>query len=98
MFFCEVNFAARRFGLAAVVMLGLPAAAQQAIQFSKPVDADPDSKANAFMPDAARRNPASFNAPSPIFTIKTPEPVLMRCRAARRRFITTPTPCNGKSF
>jgi hypothetical protein len=70
MFFCEVNFAARRFSLAALVMLGLPAAAQQAIDFSKPLDSDPASKANAFMPESARRNPASFNAPLPIFASK----------------------------
>jgi hypothetical protein len=67
MFFYEVNFAARWFGLAALVTLGLPAAAQQTIQISKPVDTDPSSKANAFMPEAARRNPDSFNAPSPLF-------------------------------
>jgi hypothetical protein len=70
MFFCEVNFAARRFGLAALVMLGLPAAAQQVIEFSKPVDSDAASKVNAFMPESARRDPASFNAPLSLFAPK----------------------------
>ncbi|HEX4350961.1 MAG TPA: hypothetical protein VH251_11265 [Verrucomicrobiae bacterium] len=67
MFFGEVNFAARRFGLAALVTLGLPVAAQQPIQYSKPVDADPASKANGTMPDSALHDPANFNAPSPLF-------------------------------
>jgi hypothetical protein len=67
MLFCEVNFAVRWLGLAALVTLGLSAAAQQTIQFTKPVETDPASKANAFLPETPRRDPASFNAPAPLF-------------------------------
>jgi hypothetical protein len=53
--------------------LGLPAAAQQAIQFTKPVDADPASKANAFLPDnPSHLSVGAFNAPSPLFGAKGP--------------------------
>jgi len=70
MFFNEVRFAGRQAVLAVAVLLtlGLPAAAQETIQFSKPLETDPAAKANAFMPDAARRNPASFNAPTSLFS------------------------------
>ena len=51
MFFCEVMSVARRLAVAAFVSLGFSAMAQQAIQFTKPLDKDPSDKANAFMPE-----------------------------------------------
>lgn len=69
MLFCEVNLATRRLlNVTVWVTLGFSAAAQQTIQFTKPVDKDDSSsKANAFMPEKAHRNPADFNAPTPLF-------------------------------
>jgi hypothetical protein len=68
MLFCEVNSVARWFGLAALVSLGLSASAQQSIQFTKPVDSDPSSKANAFISEDKLHNaPGAFNAPSSLF-------------------------------
>jgi hypothetical protein len=73
MLFSEVNLAARRLlSAAALLSLGLPAVAQQAIQFTKPVDHDATSKANAFLPEKANKNPANFNAPSPLFGSRSP--------------------------
>jgi hypothetical protein len=70
--FRPVIFLARWTGLAAVVMTAMPGAAQQAaqqtIQFTRPVDQDLSSKANAFMPAPNHRNSAAaFNAPSSLF-------------------------------
>lgn len=69
MFFCELNLAARRLlSLMALVALGLPAAAQQHIQFSKPTGTDTNlTPASAFLPPKASKNPAYFNAPKPVF-------------------------------
>src|ERR1035441_10730353 len=66
--FRPVIFLARWTGLAVVVMTAVPGAAQQNIQFTKPVDQDLPSKANAFMPAPNHRNSAAaFNAPSSLF-------------------------------
>ena len=55
-------------GLAALMMAaGGPAAAQQAIQFSKPANQDPTAAANAFLPSSARKSPGAFNAPNSFF-------------------------------
>jgi hypothetical protein len=55
-------------GWAAFVLLALPAAAQQTIQFTKPVDKDLPGKANAVTPPTTHRISAeAFNAPSPLF-------------------------------
>jgi hypothetical protein len=73
MLFSEVNLAARRLlSAAALVTLGLSAGAQQTIQFTKPVDHDATSKANAFLPEKASKNPANFNAPAPLFGNRSP--------------------------
>jgi hypothetical protein len=69
----KVIFAMARFGLAVMFLLGLSSAAQQAIQFTKPVDADPASKANSFLPDNSHHLSAKdFNAPSPLFGSASP--------------------------
>src|ERR1039457_6470899 len=66
--FRPVIFLARWTGLAAVVMTAMPGAAQQTIQFTRPVDQDLSSKANAFLPAPNHRNSAAaFNAPSSLF-------------------------------
>lgn len=68
MFLCVVHFAFRRFGLAALVLSGLSAWAQQTIQFSKPADTDPAGKANDLTPVSSRHNSVdAFNAPTPLF-------------------------------
>src|ERR1039457_1902182 len=73
MIFRPVNFVARGSGLAAFVTLAMSAAAQQTIQFTKPVDQDLSSKANSFLPATSRRNSAgAFNAPSPLFGERNP--------------------------
>src|SRR5580692_8821434 len=73
MLFCEVNSVARLAGLAALVSLSLSASAQQSIQFTRPVNTDPSSKANAFIPeDKLRTVPSAFNAPSSLFGNKGP--------------------------
>ena len=69
--FRPVHLLVRWFGLAAFVLAVGPAAAQ--VQFTRPVDPDPASKANAFMPAGTHRNAAgAFNAPSPLFGDRTP--------------------------
>jgi hypothetical protein len=71
--FCPVSFLARWFGLATVVTVAMSAAAQQqTIQFTKPVDPDLSSKANAFIPMSSRNSAGAFNAPSPLFGSQTP--------------------------
>ena len=52
--------------LLALLALGLPASAQQSIQFSKPVNQDPAVPANAFL-QGNRSAPTTFNAPSSLF-------------------------------
>jgi hypothetical protein len=47
--------------------LGLPALAQQSIQFSRPAGQDPAATANAFLPPSHQANPASFSAPVSLF-------------------------------
>lgn len=47
--------------------LCLPAAAQQTIQFSKPVNHDPAATANAFLPEANHKSANAFNAPASLF-------------------------------
>jgi hypothetical protein len=66
MFARAVHFAAGRLGLAALLALGLTAAAQQSIQFTRPANQDPTIKANSFMP-TSRTSPGAFNAPSSLF-------------------------------
>lgn len=66
MFLRAVNFAVRRFALAALMALGLSAAAQQAIQFSRPVNQDPAVTANSFLP-SNHKSPSDFNAPTSLF-------------------------------
>ena len=69
-----LNLKARWSGLAALAALAVSAAAQQTIQFTKPVDQDPAGKANASLPPTSRRNSAdAFNAPSSLFGERTPE-------------------------
>ena len=46
--------------------------AQQAIQFTKPVDKDPSDKANAFMPGESYAAPSAFNAPGSLYGGKGP--------------------------
>lgn len=74
MFACPVHLAARQLILAWLTALGASAWAQQTIQFSKPATEDPSSKANAFLPDSGRHNPASFNAPASLFGSPNTEP------------------------
>src|ERR1035437_6194482 len=72
--FCPASFLARWLGLAAFIMAAWPGSAQQTIQFTKPVDQDQASTANAFMPASTRRNSAgAFNAPAPLFGSRSPE-------------------------
>lgn len=70
--------------------LCLPAAAQQTIQFSKPVNQDPAATANAFLPQANHKAPAAFNAPTSLFgngpdfdTLPAPPPVTYNPNAAQ---------------
>jgi hypothetical protein len=65
--FYPVNSITCRFSAAALLLLlwVISAAAQQTIQFTKPVDQDPSSKANAFMATPSHRTSAdAFNAPT----------------------------------
>jgi len=72
--FRPVIFLARWAGLGAIVVMAMPGAAQETIQFTKPVDQDQSGKANVFQPPNTRRSsPGAFNAPSPLFGEKNPE-------------------------
>jgi hypothetical protein len=65
--FCPISFLARWSGLAALVTAAMSVTAQQPIQFTKPVEADPASKANAFIPASSRNAAGAFNAPGSLF-------------------------------
>jgi len=62
--FRAVNFRAR-FGGLATVLLSLSAAAQQTVQFTKPVDSGASGPANSFMP--GRNAATAYSAPLPAF-------------------------------
>lgn len=64
MYFSEVNSVARCSGVVLLLTLGLTATAQQTIEFSKPVGADPAKSANAFLPDTRQLDPGSYKAPT----------------------------------
>lgn len=71
--FCPASLPARWFSLAALLTAVSPAAAQQTIQFSKPVDEDSSAKANIVQPANIHQLPVgAFNAPSPLFGDKGP--------------------------
>lgn len=72
MFLCAFNLAARRFALAALLASGLSATAQQAIQFSSPINQDPAVRANSFLP-SKHKSPGDFKAPSSLFGNAGPE-------------------------
>lgn len=61
-----VNVSARWSGLAALMALGLSAAAQQSIQFSRPANQNPTATANSSLP-ASHKSPSDFNAPKSLF-------------------------------
>ncbi|MGA2246235.1 MAG: hypothetical protein ABSH48_14660 [Verrucomicrobiota bacterium] len=65
MFAFAVKLTVQRFGWAVVVTLGLPALAQQTIQFSPPVNPDPVSDAKDL--EATRPLPGALSAPSSLF-------------------------------
>jgi len=66
MHFCPPSLIARWLVLAALAA-AMPAAAQQSIQFTTPVNPDQSSKANAFLPASSRNSAGAFNAPTSLF-------------------------------
>jgi hypothetical protein len=71
--FHPVIFLARWAGMGAIVVMAMPGAAQETIQYTKPVDQDLPGKANASKPKNTGRNSAgAFNAPSSLFGEKNP--------------------------
>ena len=62
-----VRFAVKGLSFAAVGVLCLPVAAQQAIHFSKPTDQGPAVTASTFERPVSHTAPSAFNAPTPLF-------------------------------
>jgi len=71
MFFQSVTFAARRLVVPGLIWLCLPVSAQQAIQFSTPVE-DPANQETTIAPRADPKVPSAFNAPKPLFRVGPP--------------------------
>jgi hypothetical protein len=68
MFYQSVTFAARRLVVPGLIWLCLPVSAQQAIQFSTPVE-DPANQEIAFAPKTDHKVTSAFNAPKPLFRV-----------------------------